>query len=432
MNSYDGTPSMLSVEEAKDRIVSMFHTLDTEEKAVLDTLGQVLAEDLKSDLDIPPLDNSAMDGYAIRYEDTVGASKNTPKTVKVIAEISAGQIPDSEVLPGTSIRIMTGAPIPKGATAVVPFEDTDEFGATSSRISKTLNQDIRINVEASKHANIRPAGQDIKKGDVILKAGTVIRPAEAAIIASTGRSQIKVTRRPVISVIATGNELVEPGMEIKPGSIYDSNSYGIAASITKYGGLPKFLGIAQDDWHSLEAKIEQGLDSDLLITSAGVSKGDYDIVKDLLSSRGNIDFWSVRMRPAKPLAFGTFETGNGGKIPHIGLPGNPVSALVAFELLVRPAILKMLGRIDPGKATIKATLSDDIVNTDGRRVYARVKVYQEYGKFYASLTGDQGSGVLTSMVLANGLAVCPEDVEVLKAGSPVSVHMLDWPDGISI
>lgn len=432
MNSYDGTPSMLSVEEARDRIVSMFQTLDTEEKAVLDTLGQVLAEDIMSDLDIPPLDNSAMDGYAIRYEDTLGASKEAPKIVKVIGEISAGQVPEGEVLPGTSIRIMTGAPIPQGANAVVPFEDTDEFGAASSKISNTLNQDIKINVETSKHSNIRPAGQDIKKGDVILRSGTIIRPAEAAIIASTGRSKIKVTRRPVISVIATGNELIEPGMKIKPGSIYDSNSYGIAASVTKYGGLPKFLGIAKDDWNSLEAKIEDGLESDLLITSAGVSKGDYDIVKDLLSSRGSIDFWSVRMRPAKPLAFGTFDTNDGKKIPHIGLPGNPVSALVAFELLVRPAILKMLGKIDPGKALIKATLNDDIVNTDGRRVYARVKVSQEDGHFYASLTGDQGSGVLTSMVLADGLAVCPEDVKVLKAGSSASVYMLDWPDGISI
>ncbi len=432
MNSYDGTPSMLSVEEARDRIVSMFQTLDTEEKDVLDTLGQVLAEDVVSDIDIPPLDNSAMDGYAIQYEDTLGASKDTPKVVKVIGEISAGQLPDGKVLPGTSIRVMTGAPIPQGANAVVPFEDTDEFDSSSSRISSTLNQDIKINVEASNQSNIRPAGQDINKGDIILRSGTIISPAEIAVIASTGRSKIRVTRRPVISVIATGNELIEPGMQIKPGSIYDSNSYGIAASISKYGGLPKFLGIAKDDWHSLESKIEDGLESDLIITSAGVSKGDYDIVKDLLSSRGSIDFWSVRMRPAKPLAFGTFDTSDGKKIPHIGLPGNPVSALVAFELLVRPAILKMLGKIDHGKALIKATLTDDIVNTDGRRVYARVKVYQKAGQFYASLTGDQGSGVLTSMVLANGLAVCPEDTKVLKAGTSASVYMIDWPDGIVI
>jgi molybdopterin molybdotransferase len=432
MNSYDGTPSMLSVEEARQRIVNMFDTLAPENKAILETLGQVLAADVVSNINVPPLDNSSMDGYAVLSDNTIGASKIDPTILRIIDEISAGEVPKTKVLPGTGIRIMTGAAIPSGANAVVPFEDTDEFNSASARISNTLNQDIRINVEVNKGANIRPVGQDIKKGQVILTSGTILRPPEVGILASIGKSSVEVIRKPTIAVIATGNELIEPGTDVRPGSIYDSNSYGICAAISKYGGIPKFLGIAKDEWRSLEAKIEEALDADLLITSAGVSKGDYDIVKDLLSSRGKIDFWSVRMRPAKPLAFGTFEAPSGKTIPHIGLPGNPVSALVAFELLVRPAILKMLGKIDLGKSVLKAVLKDDIVNTDGRRVYARVIVSQEEGTFYASLTGDQGSGVLTSMVMANGLAICPEDIDVVKAGEVVSVQMLDWPDGITI
>jgi molybdopterin molybdotransferase len=180
----------------------------------------------------------------------------------------------------------------------------------------------------------------------------------------------------------------------------------------------------------MNAKLEEGLTADLLITSAGVSRGDYDIVKDVLASRGEIAFWSVRMRPAKPLAFGVFTGPDGRKVPHVGLPGNPVSALVAFEEMVRPAILTMLGRKDLEKPTVRAELEDDIVNTDGRRVYARVMVTRRDGRYYAQLTGDQGSGILTSMALANGLAICPEDVPRVKAGEEVDVQMLDWPEGV--
>ena len=288
----------------------------------------------------------------------------------------------------------------------------------------------RSTLARRKGSNMRPAGQDITKGQTVLKKGMLLRPSEIGVLASVGRDMVEVVRRPVVAVIATGDELLEPGGPIAPGKIYDSNSYSVAAAVLRYGGVPLFLGIARDNLESMNAKLEEGLDADLLLTSAGVSRGDYDIVKDLLASRGKVAFWSVRMRPAKPLAFGVFPRPGGRLVPHVGLPGNPVSALVAFEELVRPAILRMLGRTDLEKPTIRAELEEDVVNTDGRRVFARVVVTRRDGRYYACLTGDQGSGVLTSMALANGLAICPEDVPRMKAGEVVDVQMLDWPEGV--
>ena len=263
-----------------------------------------------------------------------------------------------------------------------------------------------------------------------MKRGTILRPSEIGILASLGRDTVEVVRRPVVAIIATGDELLEPGEPPSAGKIYNSNGYSISASVLRYGGIPRLLGIARDNPESLSAKLEEGLTADMLITSAGVSRGDYDIVKDLLARRGEIAFWSVRMKPAKPLAFGVFLGPDGKRVPHIGLPGNPVSTLVAFEEMVRPAILRMLGRTDLEKPTVQAVLEDDIVNNDGRRVFARVVVTRRDGQYYARLTGDQGSGILSSMALANGLAICPEDVPRMRAGEVAVVQMVDWPEGI--
>ncbi len=421
---------MLSVEEARSRILEMFQPLESERKPVLEALGQVLAEDVSSPMSIPPLANSAMDGYAVQSSDITGATPDTPKSLRVIGQVAAGQLPQNEVIPGTAVRIMTGGPIPPGADTVVPFEDTDEYDLKSSGMGLSDIAEIKVNIGASEGSNVRPAGQDISKGQTVLKKGMVLRPSEIGVLASVGRDMVEVVRRPVVAVIATGDELMEPGGPIAPGKIYDSNSYSVAAAVLRYGGVPRFLGIARDNLESMNAKLEEGLDADLLLTSAGVSRGDYDIVKDLLASRGKVAFWSVRMRPAKPLAFGVFPRPGGRQVPHVGLPGNPVSALVAFEELVRPAILRMLGRTDLEKPTIRAELEEDVVNTDGRRVFARVVVTRRNGRYYACLTGDQGSGVLTSMALANGLAICPEDVPRMKAGEEVDVQMLDWPEGV--
>ena len=422
-----GLPYMLSVEEARARILGMFDTLPTERKPLLEALGQTLAEDVSSTLDIPPLTNSAMDGYAVRHEAIAGADATSPVELRVVGHIAAGQLPSEAVEGANAIRIMTGAPIPPGADTVVPFEETDEFELKGRGVAPSDITEIRVMKESPLGANLRPAGQDVRKGQLVLKRGTLLRPSEIGVLASLGRESIDVVRRPVVAILATGDELQEPGEPPTAGMIYNSNSYGVAAETLRYGGVPKVLGIARDNLESMNAKLDEGLAADVLLTSAGVSRGDYDIVKDVLADRGEIDFWSVRMRPAKPLAFGVFAGPGGRRVPHVGLPGNPVSALVAFEELVRPALLKMQGRTDLDKAVVRAVLEDDIVNSDERRVYARAIVTRRNGRYYASLTGDQGSGVLTSMALANGLAICPEDVPVMRAGQEVDVQMLDWP-----
>lgn len=431
MDFLEGTPYMLSVEEARSRILDLFQPLESERKPILEALGQVLAEDVVSPMSIPPLANSAMDGYAVQSGGVSGATPESPVSLRVIGQVAAGQLPNEEVVPGTAVRIMTGGPVPPGADAIVPFEETNEYDLKSNGVGLSDITEIQVNVAAAVGANVRPAGQDIDKGQTVLRKGTLLRPSEVGVLASVGRDTVEVVRRPVVAVLATGDELMEPGEPVSPGKIYDSNSYSVAAAILRYGGVPRFLGIARDNLESMNDKLEEGLQADLLLTSAGVSRGDYDIVKDLLASRGEVAFWSVRMRPAKPLAFGVFPRPGGGRqVPHVGLPGNPVSALVAFEELVRPAILRMLGRTDLDKPTIRAELEEDVVNSDGRRVFARVVVTRRNGRYYACLTGDQGSGVLTSMALANGLAICPEDVPRMKAGEEVDVQMLDWPEGV--
>ena len=419
---------MLGVEEAYERIMAAFSRLDPVEVPLLESLGQVLASDVYSPLDLPPLTNSAMDGYAVRGEDIQGAGADSPRTLKVIGLVAAGSVSDDTVQPGTSIRIMTGAPIPDGADTVVPFEETDEVQRRES--GAPLDQ-VNILSGLPRGANVRPAGEDVRSGEHVLTAGTVIRPSEIGVMASLGLGMAKVARRPVVSVLATGDELVSTGMPLERGKIFDSNSFSVAASVVASGGIPRVLGIARDNLDDLHRKLSEAEGSDLIITSAGVSKGDYDIVKDVLTQRGEMNFWSVRMRPAKPLAFGhiNFENaapdhraGRGaadrirpqqegrGPVPLMGLPGNPVSAMVAFEMFARPAIAIMLGKQPLPRPSVEGVLTAPIYNTDGRRVYARVEVTRKNDAYYANPTGPQGSNILTSMSRANGLAICPEDL----------------------
>jgi len=417
---------MISVEEAFEKILSHVEVLEPERKPILNCLGQVLAEDVYSTIDIPPLDNSAMDGYALRAEDTRGAGETSPRYLAVVGEVAAGSMPTKEVRPGTAIRIMTGAPLPEGADAVVRFEDTDEVNRKSAR--GDLSQ-IGILCQAKKELNVRGRGEDIAKGNLILKKGKVLRPQEIGVLASLGRSTALVIRRPIVAILATGDELVGVDQPLAPSKIHDSNNYTIAAEVSRYGGIPKILGIGRDSVQSLTEKIDEGLDADMLITSGGVSKGDYDIVKDVLAEHGEVGFWTVCMKPGKPLAFGVMkkvEGGRKGKVPHLGLPGNPVSSMITFEQFARPAILKMLGKKILAKPAIRAIIEDDVVDTDGRRLFARVNVTKRGGQYYASVTGPQGSGILTSMARANGLAVIPESSKGVKAGDMVEVQMLDW------
>jgi molybdopterin molybdotransferase len=420
---------MISVEQALDKILSYVDVLEEEQTPILNSLGQVLSEDIYSSINVPPLDNAAMDGYAVQSTDTLDASTESPRILRIIDTVIAGSISEREVTSGTAIRIMTGAPIPKGADCVVRFEDTDEAQRKSPSAPSMLRE-IAILCKAKPSLNIRRAGEDITRDSLVLKKGTVIRPAEVGVMASLGRNKVTVTRRPLVAILATGNELVDINQSLPEGKIYNSNTYSVAAMVKHYGGIPKILGIALDSEESLVASLHQVMDADMLITTGGVSAGDYDMVKDVLAKEGEITFWTVRMKPGKPLAFGriqgTSETGTGRNIPHLGLPGNPVSSMVTFELFARPAILKMMGIHNLAKPTVEAVIEERVTNTDGRRVYTRVIVEKRSDKYFARPTGPQGSGILTSMTLANGLVIVPENKAEVKAGEVAQVIMLDW------
>jgi molybdopterin molybdotransferase len=422
-NNPNFTENMLSVEEAKDNILSMMFALNPTSLPITECLGLVLSENISSKIDIPPWDNSAMDGFAVIAKDTTLASIQTPITLTVIDSVYAGDVPKSKISRKTAIRIMTGAPIPDGANAVVPFEQTNE--TQQKQLNQQLNS-IKILKPVKENSFIRFRSEDIKSGDLIFNKGTILRPSEIGVLASLGYKEVSVIPKPKVAIISTGNELTDIGEPILPGKIYDANTYSIASSIEKYGGIPMILGIARDNELSLNQLLDKALKCDIIVTSAGVSKGDYDIVKEILGQRGNMEFWSVNMKPAKPIAFGWVLTSNKEKLPLLGLPGNPVSAMVAFEQFVRPSILKLKGLTQLEKPSIQAILKSPIKNEDGRRMYVRVLVKKEGVHYYAEATGNQGSHVLTSMAKANGLAICPENVLEIDSGQTIEVQMIDW------
>jgi len=417
---------MITVEQALDKILGYVAVLEAENSPILDCLGQVLARDVTSQIDVPPLDNSAMDGYAVRAEDTSGADDKNPRVLRVTDTVPAGSISRRRVEVGTAVRIMTGAPLPAGADSVVMFEDTDETGRGERP------DEIGVLKPAKLGQNIRRAGEDIARGALVLAEGTLLRPSEVGVLASLGLERVPVIRRPVVAVLATGDELVAVGKPLPEGKIYNSNSYSLAALVRRYGGIPRVLGIAQDSEDSVVAGLRRGLDADMLITSGGVSAGDYDVVKDVLAKQGEIAFHRVKMKPGKPLAFGVIKgksaCGEAKDIPHLGLPGNPVSSMITFEMFARPAMFKMMGRRHMAKPTVTAVVEDAVTNSDGRRVYTRVIVQKRQGRYYARLTGPQGSGILTSMARANGLMIIPDDREKLAPGDEVEVMMLDWSE----
>lgn len=420
------TITMISVEEARERILSCFGALGVEERPLLEALGQTLAEDTVAGFSIPPLDNTAMDGYAVRAADTAGASERRPVELRVTGELAAGYVYDGEVTAGTAVRIMTGAPIPGGADAIVPFEETDETGRAAPSKVGHVESRVRVFRAAAPGNNIRRAGEDVRAGEVVLPRGTVLRPAHIGVLASLGKATARVIRRPVVAILSTGDEILTPGEPLRPGTIYDSNAYSLAALVQRFGGRPRLLGIARDTIEDLTAKIREGLEADMLVTSAGVSRGDFDVVKEVLRREGRVDFWTVNMRPGKPLAFGAFDAPDGRRVPHIGLPGNPVSSAITFELFGRPAIQKMMGQPVVERPTVRAVTRDRIRMTDGRRFFARCAVTREGERYVAALSGSQGSGVLTALARANGLAVVPEGSADVPPGAEVTVMMLEW------
>ena len=425
---------MISVEDARARILEHFAPLPPETVSLLDVHGQVLAEDIVAGFNIPPLANTSMDGYAVRYADTAGATYATPRTLRVTGWLAAGSVYSGTVAPGEAVRIMTGAPIPDGADAVVSFEETDEqdYLPVEGRGNKTPlsgdrppHETVRIDVAARDRANIRETGEDVRTGEVVLKAGTVIGVPHIGVLASLGLDKVSVHRRPRVAILSTGDELLRPGEPLTPGKIYDANAYSLAAAVRDCGGVPRILEVARDSVEALTERIHEALtDADMLITSAGVSRGDFDVVKEVLAREGHIGFWTVNMRPGKPLAYGHFEV-DGRVVPHLGLPGNPASALMTFELFGRAAIYSMLGNPDGWqRPVIRAESLQRIAGGDARRFYARATAAYEDGRYVVRLAGSQSSGVLTTTATANALAVVPEGATI-EPGESMDVILLD-------
>jgi molybdopterin molybdotransferase len=399
---------MLSVEEARQQMLETIPVLPPETRGILDSLGHVLAEDVHATENIPPFDNSAMDGFAVISEDVKRASEDNPIQLPIIEIIPAGYAPKKRLARGQASRIMTGSMMPEGADAVIMQEVTAWDDAT-----------VKILESAKIHQNIRFTGESVKAGDLVIPKGKLLRPQEISMLASLNRSAVSVYRRPKVAVVSTGDELTPLGEALKPGKIRDSNRYGICAQLREVGCEPVDVGIAIDDEAETERKFREGLaQADALITSGGVSVGDYDVVKVVLMKLGVLNFWRVAMKPGKPQAYGISD----GK-PIFGLPGNPVSSLVVFELFVRPALLKMAGHTKLLRPTFKAILEENVFNRDGRVNYMRAIISKRDGTHYAKTTGPQGSGILYSLVLANGFIIIPPGASI-KAGEAVEAQFL--------
>jgi molybdopterin molybdotransferase len=408
---------MLGVDEARERILDAFAPLPAGSWPLVEALGRVLAVDVYAQADLPPFANAAMDGFAVRSADTTGAAREAPVRLAVVGQAAAGFPPDATVGAGTAVRIMTGAPLPTGADAVVRFEETDEAERLGPR-----TREVEIRRAARPDEYVRLPGEDVRAGAIVLRAGARLRPPEIGLLAALGRAQVTVHRRPKVGVIATGDELCPLGETPRPSQIPDSNGPMIAAYVAACGGEPVPLGIARDEPDDLRARLAAAGDVDLLLTTGGVSVGDFDIVKDVLREDGRIELWRVRLKPGKPLAFGRI----GGR-PLLGLPGNPVAAAVAFVLFAQPAILRLLGRArtDLDLPTVEARLLDRIENRGGRRHYARVRVRPGAAGWEARLAGPPGAGAISSLAAANGLLVIPEETAVAEPGEVYPVLMLD-------
>jgi molybdopterin molybdotransferase len=405
----------LAAAEAATRILAEVRRQPALRMPLDDALGSVLAEDVVSPLDIPAWTNSAMDGYAARGEDVRGATESKPVRLRVVEHLPAGRFPTRTIGRGECARIFTGAPLPEGADSIIRQEDTDEGGET---VTIVKDRDVGVNT--------RKAGEDIRKGSTVLAAGAELGPAQLGVLASLAVAHPLVYRRPRVAILGSGDEIVDVDQpeEILSGrKIASSNTHTLVALVRQAGGEPVNLGIAGDTPESLREHLRMALDCDLLVTTAGISVGEHDYVRSVLEELGAEQrFWKLRMRPGAPVGFGLL-----GQVPWIGLPGNPVSTMVTFELFVRPAIRKMMGHTRPFRRSVPTRAAEPIRLKPKLQHFLRGIVTEGPDGPEARLTGPQGSGILTSMILANALLVIPEGQQETAAGSKVQALILNDP-----
>ncbi len=409
----DKTNTFVSFETAYRKILSSVTELGSERVPLNEISGRILYQDMRSEINIPPLDNSAMDGFALRWIDTKGASQDNPVALHICGEIQAGgPFRNARVARYSTVRIMTGAPLPDGADAVIPVENTEE---------DAIKGMIAVFKELQLHENIRFAGEDIKAGQIVLKKGTTLRSAEIGLLASLNISEVPVYQRPRVAIISTGDEIAEVGSELKAGQIRNSNAYTLSSEIKKYNGIPRYIGIARDSLSITKELFSEALEYDIVISSGGVSMGKYDLVKEVLVELGvDISIETIKMKPGKPLIFGSKAN-----TLVFGLPGNPVSTMVSFIEFVRPALLKMSGALNLKKPEIFAIAENDINKKKGRTEFLRGVFSIINGIVHVSTTGPQGSGILRSMSDANCLIMMSEDSAGCKKGERVLIQLIN-------
>jgi molybdopterin molybdotransferase len=404
--------SGITAGEALRIVLEQAPPLGAETVATPEALGRVCCEDVVSGRQLPPLDNSAMDGYALRAADAAAAGEARPVRLPIDFEVPAGDPGTRALLPGRTARIFTGAPLPPGADSVVRQEDTERHG-----------DEVEIRVAPRHGDHVRRAGEDVEVGETVINAGALLSAAHVGMLTSLGRGFVSVRQRPRVAILSGGDELVEPDGDVAGGRIVSSNSWSIAAQCRELGAEPVYLGIARDRPDDIERRLRGGLACDVLVSSAGVSVGDRDYVRGVLEKLGcRLLFWGVKIKPGYPLAFGSFE----GRGPLVfGLPGNPVSAMVTFEEFVRPALLRMSGHKRLFRPQLQVTLAESLRKQPGRLHFVRVQLERAGARVLARSTGNQSSGVLRSLTRAHGLLVFPADAKELREGDTVTVQLLD-------
>ena len=402
--------SSIKVDEARKIILEKIKVQGTEKVSISEALGRILSENIIARRNNPPMDNSAMDGYALKAKDIELATSENPIKLEIIEDLAAGYSPKMTIQSGQAVRIMTGAPIPEGADAVIMQEDTERN-----------ENSVQVKDKAEIRENIRDAGEDVREGETVIKKGAKLLPAHIGMMAVVGRSSVLVGRRPSVAILSTGDEIKDLDDSLSGPCIYNSNGYMLAAQVKSAGGIPSYLGIARDNEEDLMEKFNWALQCDMVVSSGGVSVGDYDLVKASLKKMGQeMLFWKVAMKPGKPLAFGRIDN-----VPIFGLPGNPVSSFVSFEQFVRPSIRKMMGASQLSHLLVQAKLTHTVHKKAGRQHFLSAYVKWENGTCTVSPTQEQGSGILKSTVNANGLLIFPLELTEMTKGTEVTVQLLE-------